>query len=312
MGRCDIQPAPTDTTVTAESQWEGWYREMFECSPVAQALADEEGLLVLANDAYCRLVGRDLGSLMGRSSAEFTHPDDLGEHAMMGQLMAAAAAQGETLRVEKRYVRPDGEIRWGWVSVAPAHGPGGRTWTMAIVHDTTDRRQAEDVLLTEAATDALTGLLNRRGWRQQLRQLSTAWNRVDHFALVMLDLDHFKAYNDARGHPAGDRLLVAFAAGAEAELREGDLLARWGGEEFALALPGCDRDQAARVLEHLAALLPDHQSFSAGYDTIRPGESIGDCLERVDQYLYRAKTQGRNQAVTAFSTTLRFSTERAD
>ena len=161
------------------SPCESWYKAMFEASPVAFALADEDGLLTLANEAYCRLVGREREWLMGRSSREFTHPDDLAGHAAMGQLMNVAAAHGTRLRVEKRYIRPDGELRWGWVSVASVSGPQGERWTMAVVYNTTERRGAEDTLMTEATTDALTDLRNRRGWLQDAQALLTAWDRVE-------------------------------------------------------------------------------------------------------------------------------------
>ena len=271
---------------------------MFQASPVALALADEDGLLVLANDAYCRLVGRERESLMGRSSREFTHPDDLAEHAAMEELMAAAAAQGTQLRVEKRYVRPNGELRWGWVSVAPIHGPRGQNWTMAVVYDTTERRGVEDALQTEAMTDALTGLRNRRGWLHDAQALMTAWDRVEPITVAMIDLDRFKASNDSHGHNAGDALLRRLGTAMRAQLRARDLASRWGGEEFTLALPGCDRRQAAAVLAKLAELVPNEQTFSAGYDLLRADEDILACLERVDPHLYRAKNLGRNLCLT--------------
>ena len=115
----------------AASLWESWwFAAMLRASPVAFALADENGLLVLANDAYCRLVGRDHGWLMGRSSREFTHPEDLAQHAAMGQLMHEAEQKGTELRVEKRYIWPDGEIRWGGyqLSRCPGRRASVGTW----------------------------------------------------------------------------------------------------------------------------------------------------------------------------------------
>lgn len=276
-----------------------WHTAMFVASPVAMALADEDGLLTMANDAYCKLVDRTRGWLMGRSSREFTHPDDLAQHAAMGDLADAAIAQGRPLRVEKRYVRPDGEIRWGWVSVAPVSGPHGERWTMAVVHDTTKRRRAESALVNEATTDELTGLANRRGWLRGAQGLLGTWDRTEPVTIAMIDLDHFKAFNDTNGHRAGDALLSEFGAGLRAHLIGRELVSRWGGEEFALALPGHDLPAAAAVLGRLATLVPGGQTFSAGYDLLRTDECIPDCLERIDQYLYRAKRLGRNQSVTA-------------
>ena len=170
---------------------------------------------------------------------------------------------------------------------------------MAIVHDTTDRRGAEDTLLTEATTDALTGLRNRRGWLHDTQTLLAGWDRVEPVTVAMIDLDHFKAFNDTRGHSAGDALLRRFGTALRTQLRTRDLVGRWGGEEFTLALPGSNRRVAAGVLAQLAELVPDGQTFSAGYDLLRPDEDILTCLERVDQHLYRAKNLGRNQCLTA-------------
>jgi diguanylate cyclase (GGDEF)-like protein/PAS domain S-box-containing protein len=294
--RWTVTPADAEP---GASPWAPWYQLMFAASPVAVALADEHGLLLLANDAYCELVGRPRQWLLGRSSREFTHPDDLAGHAAMEHLMGGAAAQLTALRVEKRYVRPDGEIRWAWVSVAWVPGPEGRKWTMAIVQDTTDRREAEDALLAEATTDALTGLRNRRGWLHDTQALLAGWDRAEPVTVAMIDLDHFKAFNDTSGHSAGDALLRRFGTALQTQLRTGDLVGRWGGEEFTVALPGSNRRAAAGVLAELAELVPDGQTFSAGYDLLRPDEDILTCLERVDQHLYRAKNLGRNQYLTA-------------
>lgn len=143
----------------------------------------------------------------GRSSREFTHPDDLAQHAAVEQMMAAVEVGDPGVRLEKRYVRPDGTVRWGWVAVAYVPGPNGEQWTMASVHDTTDRRHTEEALNNEASSDPLTGLLNRRGWRTQMRALLATRARVEPFTIAVLDFDYFKAYNDTHGHRAGDTVL---------------------------------------------------------------------------------------------------------
>jgi diguanylate cyclase (GGDEF)-like protein/PAS domain S-box-containing protein len=275
-----------------------WYRAMFETNPVGQALADGDGLVVAANPAYCALVGRGLAELVGRSSREFTHPDDLAQHAAVGAMMAAVEVGEAAVQLEKRYLRPDGTVRWAWVALAYVAGPGGERWTLATVHDITDRRRGEDLLRIEASTDALTGLWNRRGWRSEMSQLLLRREPGQPVTIAMLDMDHLKAYNDSRGHGAGDALLQEFGARARAALRNGDVLARWGGEEFALALPGCTSGDAAVVLGLLARVVPDGQCFSAGYTTMRAGESVADAGDRADILLYTAKRQGRDRAVT--------------
>ncbi len=275
-----------------------WYRVMFETSPVGVVLSDEAGLVVVVNPAYCTLVGRSLVELVGRSSREFTHPDDLAQHAEIERMMAAVEVGDAALRLEKRYVRPDGTLRWAWVALAYVTGPGGEQWTMSVIQDITERRDAEDSLRTQASTDPLTGLWNRRGWRSEMRQLLLRRESMEPLTIAMLDMDYFKAYNDVYGHQAGDTLLQGFGAYARAALRKGDVLARWGGEEFALALPRCTTGDAATILGLLAKVVPDGQTFSAGYTTMRAGESVADAWDRADTLLYTAKRRGRRIAVT--------------
>ncbi|GGF10010.1 hypothetical protein GCM10007298_02450 [Williamsia phyllosphaerae] len=273
-----------------------WFRVMFDASTVPIGLADEDGLLRAANAAYCAMVGRSWAEIAGRSSREFTHPDDLAQHAAVEGMMAQARARGDDLRIEKRYVHPDGTVRWGWVSVSAVSGPGGRAWTMAVIHDTTDRRIAEDRLLTAAVTDPLTGLLNRRGWFERLARFEeTSSHPETPLILAVLDFDRFKAYNDTRGHHAGDRLLVEFATAASEVAGDDALFSRWGGEEFALALPGRQTSQAHAVLQAMGAVMPDSQTFSAGFAELRPTESVADCFDRADTRLYRAKRDGPGQ-----------------
>jgi len=277
---------------------EPWYRALFETSPVGVVLSDEAGLIVVANAAYCTLVGRSLADLVGRSSRGFTHPGELAQHAEVGRMMAAVEVGDAAVQLEKRYVRPDGTLRWAWLAVAYVTGPGGERWTMATVHDITERRRTEDSLRTQASTDPLTGLWNRRGWRGEMRQLLSTRELAEPLTIAMLDIDHFKAYNDVHGHSAGDALLREFGARARAVLRSGDVLARWGGEEFALALPGCITGDAATILGLLAGVVPDGQTFSAGYTLMRVGESVADAWDRSDTLLYTAKRRGRHRAVT--------------
>ena len=161
-----------------------------------------------------------------------------------------------------------------------------------MVHDVTDRRRLEDDLREAALTDPLTGLLNRRGWRDRLSQLTTPRGFDVSLAMAMIDFDRFKSFNDKYGHGRGDRLLVQFSTAAMQLLAGRAYVARWGGEEFAIAMPDTGSTTMATVLTELAAVVPDEQTFSAGYTTLRPGESLYDCFDRADLLLYRAKRDG--------------------
>jgi diguanylate cyclase (GGDEF)-like protein len=158
--------------------------------------------------------------------------------------------------------------------------------------------QAEE--LTELAQrDALTGLANRRAWELAL-PLAMDHARRDGTLLVLavLDLDHFKRYNDQYGHQAGDRLLKEAAAAWTSVLRGGDMLARYGGEEFALLIPHGDSEQAA-ALDRLRPLTPFGQTFSAGVAVWDGQESSEAFFARADAALYVAKEQGRNRVALA-------------
>ncbi len=153
-----------------------------------------------------------------------------------------------------------------------------------------------------ARTDSLTGLPNRRYWEQELpRELARARRDENPLCVAMLDLDHFKAFNDRRGHQAGDQLLTEAAAAWRLALRPYDILARFGGEEFSVILPGCATPDAVRLIERLRFVTPSGESCSAGIAEWDGDEHADALVGRADAALYRAKRAGRDQSVTARS-----------
>jgi diguanylate cyclase (GGDEF)-like protein len=157
-------------------------------------------------------------------------------------------------------------------------------------------------LETSARTDDLTGLFNRRAWEEQLpREMARARRAAHPLCVAMLDLDLFKAYNDERGHQAGDRLLKQSTAAWGSELRASDILARYGGEEFTVALPGCTLADAKTIVERLRAAMPAGQTVSAGVACWNGRESAEELVGRADAALYEAKRTGRDRLVTAGS-----------
>jgi diguanylate cyclase (GGDEF)-like protein len=158
-----------------------------------------------------------------------------------------------------------------------------------------------------ARHDGLTGLLNRRAMQETLeRQLTRSRRAGDTFAVVMLDIDHFKAINDHHGHATGDQALKHTAALLQSCVREVDRVGRFGGEEFVVLLPGFDLSQAAEIAEVLRARLVAQRmeregeplSMSASFGVAEwsgPSEEPSRLLMRVDQALYQAKRAGRNR-----------------
>jgi diguanylate cyclase (GGDEF)-like protein len=162
-----------------------------------------------------------------------------------------------------------------------------------------------------ANTDARTGLANTRAFDQMLESALSARREGEAIAVLMLDLDHFKDFNDRYGHPSGDEALRTFASILRSCLRDGDIAARYGGEEFAVVLPGVDEATALAVAERirsrtettLISLAPgvtDRVSVSIGV-ACAPGQAQDriTLLRLADEALYRAKEGGRNQVVFA-------------
>ncbi|MGS0686109.1 PAS domain S-box protein [Nakamurella sp. GG22] len=150
-----------------------------------------------------------------------------------------------------------------------------------------------------ANTDPLTGSLNRRAWDRELHTLmDLAQLTGEPLAVAVVDLDHFKAFNDHFGHVAGDALLAEFADAAARCLRKQDVFARWGGEEFVVALPDCTQSEAAAILDRVRLSVPSGLSCSIGHTTWVPGEALTSCIGRADSALYNAKKHGRNRVST--------------
>jgi two-component system cell cycle response regulator len=160
-------------------------------------------------------------------------------------------------------------------------------------------------LAAQALTDELTGLANRRdGERQLERQVALCVRNGQDLGLIRVDVDHFKAINDTRGHQAGDRVLAEVARRLADAVRGGDELARWGGDEFVVLLPNTDRPGIVRAAERLRAAVAGAPVALEGADiavTISvgwahwAGDTAGDLLVRADRALYAAKEAGRDK-----------------
>jgi diguanylate cyclase (GGDEF)-like protein len=151
-----------------------------------------------------------------------------------------------------------------------------------------------------ARTDVLTGLPNRRAWDEELkRELARADRNGTPLCVALLDLDHFKEFNDMHGHQAGDEHLRAVALLWRARLRTVDLIARYGGEEFAVILTGATLARAREVVERLRGSVPAGETVSSGIAEWGRSEPGAELVARADAALYEAKRTGRDRAVAA-------------
>ena len=161
-------------------------------------------------------------------------------------------------------------------------------------------RRQSDELERLASTDSLTGLPNRRVWEDALpRELARSVRSGAPVSIAILDLDRFKDYNDENGHQGGDLLLKEAAAMWPGELRDSDLMARFGGEEFALLLPDCGAADVHRVVEKVRRATPPGVTSSAGAAVWDGVEEAEDLIRRADEALYEAKRAGRDRTVVS-------------
>lgn len=159
-------------------------------------------------------------------------------------------------------------------------------------------------LAAQALNDPLTGVLNRAGWKDRLAANMKGGAPPRPSSLLFFDLDKFKAINDNHGHPVGDLIIQATADKVQSILRENDILARFGGEEFVVFLPGLDVSKACMVAERVRVAIeqikdPVPVTVSIGVSEFRPGETVEEAMERADNALLEAKQQGRNRVLAA-------------
>jgi diguanylate cyclase (GGDEF)-like protein/PAS domain S-box-containing protein len=278
-------------------------RGIIAASPDCVSLLDLDGDVVFVNDAAVRAYGAaDSSSLVGRrwgSSFGTIHRDRAG----------AALAAAQNGGVSRLLLPPHnkGHGRWWDVVVAPVNDDSGRPMNLVVIsRDVTDQKQAEEAAHWAANHDMLTKLPNRVVLQQRLEHaIETAAASGGHFALLLVDVDHFKQINDTLGHDAGDVLLCTFARRLEAAGRSDDTVARLGGDEFAVLLNGVkteDELQAAvnSIMEAFAEpcvysgrMLDCQASIGA---SIYPsqGTTRADLMKNADVALYAAKSAGRS------------------
>jgi diguanylate cyclase (GGDEF)-like protein/PAS domain S-box-containing protein len=258
---------------------------------------DRDGNAVELNSAWEDCLGYSGAELRAARPFELVHPDDR-ERSERGVASLFEGVEGTGF--ENRYLAKDGSWHWlRWSSTLAAD----ESLIYASASDVTELKRVEserENLLTEVAvlarSDSLTGLPNRRGLDEQLpREMARARRTESDLCLAIVDIDHFKAYNDANGHLAGDAVLRECAVAWDAALRGEDTIVRFGGEEFLVVLPDCPLAQAAETIERLRGATPAGLTCSAGLACWDHAETTDDLVDRADSALYRAKAAGRDQ-----------------
>jgi diguanylate cyclase (GGDEF)-like protein/PAS domain S-box-containing protein len=269
------------------------------------AFFNPAGQYIRVNPALCRLLDRQPADLYGHRDQEFTHPDD--RESDVAAAWRILDGEIDTWQVEKRFVRPDGDIVWAIANLTFLRDEARRpvAW-LGQFQDITERKALEARLRRLADEDPLTSVPNRRSFEDAVR-LSLELSRRHQIAgsLLMIDLDGFKAINDTHGHAIGDAALAAVAASLRDRLRATDLLGRVGGDEFAVLLRATSGRQAQAVAAALGERVRD-TTLGDGQPVLKLDASIGvadfgtfplptveELFAAADAAMYAAKRRAR-------------------
>jgi diguanylate cyclase (GGDEF)-like protein/PAS domain S-box-containing protein len=277
---------------------------------------DAAGKIVFMNPYGLKFFGYDAEELIGANVVGKIVPESESiSQRDLGELMEAIRNDPDRFRNnENENITRDGHRVWVyWTNRAITDDDGRIVEILSVGNDITGRRHMEAELRRLATTDSLTGAFNRRRFFQKARQEFLRHQRYGHpFAILLMDMDHFKKINDTHGHPVGDAVLKTFVDTCQSIFRITDIFGRTGGEEFSAVLPETEAANAVRVAERLRdRVMNNRVESSTDSGSIRCTVSIGltslheddvaleSMIRRADKALYAAKRAGRNRVVEA-------------
>lgn len=261
--------------------------------------------ITYSNKAFTRIFGYSSGEVLGKSPRMLQGADTCIETI---KEISTIVHAGKSIRRRILNYTKAGQPVWVDVNIVPLSLPSDHIQRFAAVErDVTYDVAREHQLEAMAFADPLTKLANRRYFDQTLeRELSRARRQHVPLSLAILDIDRFKFVNDTWGHPVGDRVLVAVARSILHSVRNYDFVARVGGEEFTVLLPGANLSDSKHVVERICADVHAHAhavvdtqtimvTCSAGLATLSDDDEEETIVSRADHALYAAKSEGRNR-----------------
>jgi diguanylate cyclase (GGDEF)-like protein/PAS domain S-box-containing protein len=284
----------------------GRFENSFINAPIGMALIDMNGRWLQINNAFYRITGHAERELKTKSLPSLIHPDDINLDAPV--LLQLLDGEIPSYHVEKRCLNAWGQYIWMMITVSLVrNAKGNALYLIMQFQNISERKELAGQLEYLVDHDFLTGLFNRRHFEQELtREIDRMARYGSPGVVLLIDVDNFKTVNDTFGHMAGDDLLKGIAGLLRHRMRSTDILARIGGDEFAVLLPQTNTVQAAGVADGFVKAL-DKQTVILDNQSIRVTASVGvasfngisdtEVLARADVAMYAAKQAGRNRFV---------------
>jgi diguanylate cyclase (GGDEF)-like protein/PAS domain S-box-containing protein len=303
------QALETVRRIAKEEEANRFINSIIDSTPDPISVIDRQHRWVIVNDAFCAFVGHSREELIGKSAHDVFPKEEADASFEKDELVFTS---GQMNLSEEFLSDAAGAKRWVQTKKIKHIAANGEQFIVAAIRDMTEQKALQEGLEFQAHVDYLTGLPNRRHFLElaELELARTLRNGIP-FSALMLDIDHFKKINDTYGHRIGDLVLQKLSEVCRKTLRDIDVIGRWGGEEFAILLPGSDGKQAREVAERLRQRiaeakvqlergLPLRITVSIGVAPLAGKDAnIEVLLNEADQALYAAKRAGRNKVIAA-------------
>ena len=274
------------------------FRTSFESATIGGAMVAKDGKFIEVNDKACEIWGYTREKLLQLKFTDITYEEDIAESIDLVTKLMLGHADNSTM--EKRYIKKDGKIIWGLVSVSAIRDERNEfEYFLAYIQDITEMKESSKNLIYLSYHDQLTGFYNRRFFENKLLEIDNPANLP--LSIIICDINGLKLINDSFGHVYGDKLLIKASETIKAACRPDDIICRIGGDEFALLLPNTDAEETLQIANKIKQLAQIEEvanvelSISYGYDTKTiEKQKIVEIMANAENHMYRHKLYERS------------------